>query len=216
MGGGQNYLLILERGKRGYILEIFAVLKNAYKKIKETNKIIIKIPLCDYEELDNQIQYLVRYNIEEGSFYEGPCKFCSSDGFDSFYIIDIRNKKFSSINFIKERNKNSPLLIEKTVPQKQKLRKLKFDNIGGTGKIICNDCAQQQEIVGFLLGFGEEKWSSTGYQCQKCGKFQHLINDMKNSQNKKCECGGTLSRDKFLFCPGCKSNNIVYNMRFMT
>ena len=31
-----------------------------------------------------------------------------------------------------------------------------------------------------------------------------------------CPCGGQLSRDEVVFCPGCRSKNVSYNLRYIT
>ena len=31
-----------------------------------------------------------------------------------------------------------------------------------------------------------------------------------------CECGGKLDREKVLFCPGCRSRNLSYDMEYIT
>ena len=31
-----------------------------------------------------------------------------------------------------------------------------------------------------------------------------------------CECGGSLDREKTLFCPNCKSTNLSYLMEYIT
>jgi hypothetical protein len=31
-----------------------------------------------------------------------------------------------------------------------------------------------------------------------------------------CECGGSLDREKALFCPSCKSTNLSYSMKYIT
>lgn len=86
-----------------------------------------------------------------------------------------------------------------------------IDTIGG-GIIICNDCNYQEEIVvskqGRDLNIGSV--STLGFQCQKCGKIQAIINLLNINARSQCECGGTLSRTRKVFCPTCKSYNIKY------
>ena len=88
-------------------------------------------------------------------------------------------------------------------------------NIPGFGVMKCNRCSFRQEIVGFLHGFGNDPWSKTGVQCQRCGKF-HSVDKNKNPIKNKCECGGRLEREKALFCPSCKSKDISYRIKYMT
>ena len=74
--------------------------------------------------------------------------------------------------------------------------RLYFIKMGGAGTISCLECGFEQEIVSFLHGVS---WDSTGYQCQKCGKFHKIENERNNFRRKKCECGGKLERDKPIF-----------------
>ncbi len=46
--------------------------------------------------------------------------------------------------------------------------KLRFDHMGGAGKILCADCGYATDLTSFAHG---SVGSSTGYQCQICGKF---------------------------------------------
>jgi hypothetical protein len=86
-----------------------------------------------------------------------------------------------------------------------------FQEIGGAGKLICNNCRHEQDIVSFLHG---SEWCASGFQCQKCGKISVQESDKKWS--KTYDCGGEYSRDEKLFCPICKSKNLSYRMSFIT
>jgi len=88
--------------------------------------------------------------------------------------------------------------------------------MGGKGKLYCKNCFHQEEVVSFLHGFGEDPWSSTGYQCQSCGKFHAIEYDHKLAKLPDCECGGELSREKIVFCPVCRSNNVEYKCIMIT
>jgi hypothetical protein len=160
-------------------------------------------------------------------------------------------------------------------------RELWFGHIGGVGKIGCVDCGYAEDITSFTHG---SVGSSTGYQCQTCGKFaarhyrqpfsedssesriehvlmlmEHVESQMEklpekewmerwesdlakarddlshvpedelarikrvrnevNSQHEAslfCECGGKLDREKVLFCPGCRSTHLSYDMEYIT
>jgi len=94
--------------------------------------------------------------------------------------------------------------------------KLRFWNMGGMGDFYCKDCHYSQEVVSFLHGFGEDPWSNSGYQCQKCGKFLAIEYDHKLDTIPDCECGGNLSRENALFCPVCRSLNVGYHMTLIT
>lgn len=93
---------------------------------------------------------------------------------------------------------------------------LYFQHLGGTGNIICHECSFNQKIVCFLHSFEPSTWTNTGFQCQSCGKFHEIEYDPDNEKDKKCDCSGTLNRDKILFCPKCKSNNLKYVTEYMT
>lgn len=47
-------------------------------------------------------------------------------------------------------------------------RELRFDHMGGVGKIDCVDCGYAEDVTSFTHG---SVGSSSGYQCQACGKF---------------------------------------------
>ena len=94
--------------------------------------------------------------------------------------------------------------------------KLKFTKLYGKGEILCKECGYHEEVVVSLHGFGEDRWTNTGYQCQRCGKFSALERDHKLDKIPNCNCGGNLSKEDELFCPACLSNNIEYHMRIMT
>lgn len=94
---------------------------------------------------------------------------------------------------------------------------LYFSWMGGAGTIICCDCSYKEDIVSFVHGFDDGGIANgvTGYQCQSCGKF-HSLEDGEDGNNKQCDCGGKLERDKPIFCPECKSKKVQYSMRYIT
>jgi hypothetical protein len=91
--------------------------------------------------------------------------------------------------------------------------RLYFTRMGGAGTILCLECNYEQEIVSFLHGVD---WDSTGYQCQKCGKFHEIECEKSSFWRRRCDCGGKLDRDKPIFCPECKKSNLAYHMRIIT
>lgn len=94
---------------------------------------------------------------------------------------------------------------------------LYYWKIGGAGTINCKNCSFNQDIISFIHGFsGDEPTSNSGFQCQQCGKFHAIEQDMENSQSKLCTCGGNLSRNEPLFCPVCKSTDLEYDMQYIT
>ena len=92
-----------------------------------------------------------------------------------------------------------------------------FWKMGGKGIISCSICDYKQTIVSFLHGFGENSWANTGYQCQNCGKFQEIESYSEEiAKTAVCDCGGHLSRREPVFCPNCKSTNVIYQMTLIT
>ncbi|PXV67355.1 hypothetical protein CLV62_10328 [Dysgonomonas alginatilytica] len=108
--------------------------------------------------------------------------------------------------------------IDKKTFNKEEVKdnNLYFWKTNGVGNIQCLDCNYQEKIVSFIHGFDS---SSTGLQCQSCGKF-HALNDwsrcIDNNEPIYCECGGILEREEPIFCSKCTSKNIKYRTHFMT
>lgn len=92
--------------------------------------------------------------------------------------------------------------------------------MGGAGVISCQDCGFRQEITSFTHGFtsGPEASADEGRQCLQCGKFTtvHLKGNPSMTPVPRCDCGGELSRDHFLFCPRCRSRKLHYRPSFIT
>ena len=97
---------------------------------------------------------------------------------------------------------------------------LEFSRMGGAGEIACRDCGFREEITSFMHGFtsGPEASADEGRQCLQCGKFRtvHLQGNSPVDSLPRCECGGELSRDHFLFCPTCRSKNLSYGISVMS
>lgn len=92
--------------------------------------------------------------------------------------------------------------------------RLYYWRMGGSGTIRCLECDFEQNIISFLHGVDD--WNRIGYQCQKCGKFQVIENDLHIPEVKKCECGGNIDREKPIFCPKCKTNHVAYDLKYIT
>ena len=93
---------------------------------------------------------------------------------------------------------------------------LKFQYMGGHGKLSCNDCDFQQSQTSFIHGID---CNTTGYQCQECGKLTSIVKHHSKAANhasRQCGCGGKLNREKILFCPDCNSQNLSYSMEYIT
>ena len=99
---------------------------------------------------------------------------------------------------------------------KRRDNKLYFGRLGGVGQIKCNVCDYNENIISFIHGGHSIFWSVTGFQCQKCGKFHKIEDGTNTSKVEKCECGGNLDREKPLFCPKCKTNDISYKLNLIT
>ena len=93
-----------------------------------------------------------------------------------------------------------------------------FHYLGGCGTLTCQDCSHRASVTSFTHGRDS---STSGYQCQACGKF-HAISTGgpgRASQTREslvCDCGGKLRRDKVLFCPHCQSRKLSYFLEFIT
>ena len=93
-----------------------------------------------------------------------------------------------------------------------------FSYIGGHGTVSCKECEHNEEITSFIHGINS---STTGFQCQACGKFAAIGSGGPSRANEYekslvCECGGKLERQKKIFCSNCKSHNLSYQTLFMT
>ena len=93
-----------------------------------------------------------------------------------------------------------------------------FSYIGGHGTVRCKDCELNEEITSFIHGINS---STTGFQCQACGKFASIGSGGPGKANEYeeslvCKCGGCLDREKIIFCPTCQSKNLSYQTLYIT
>ena len=93
-----------------------------------------------------------------------------------------------------------------------------FSYIGGHGTVRCKDCEHNEEITFFIHGINS---STTGFQCQACGKFASIESGGPGKANEYeeslvCKCGGGLDREKIIFCPSCHSKNLSYRTLYMS
>jgi hypothetical protein len=104
--------------------------------------------------------------------------------------------------------------------EKRVAQGLEFSLMGGAGVISCQDCGFRQEITSFTHGAtsGPDACCDEGFQCLSCGKFVsvHREGNPPDDPVPRCECGGELSRDHFLFCPKCRSRKLRYAMAYIT
>ena len=104
---------------------------------------------------------------------------------------------------------------------------LTFQLMGGVGRLQCADCGLSQEVLSFTHGFDGSH--TAGHQCQVCGKFHAVDYEPASSSGTPesetqatldaklvCACGGPLSRDEIVVCPSCRSQNVSYNIRYLT
>lgn len=101
---------------------------------------------------------------------------------------------------------------------REKSKGLWFSYMGGHGSVTCNDCGHSEDVTSFIHGSDS---STSGFQCQGCGKFSAIKSGGPGRANEyreslECECGGNLMRDKVIFCPSCKSEKLSYRTLFIT
>jgi hypothetical protein len=114
----------------------------------------------------------------------------------------------------KERRRG--IALEKRLEEKSK--GLWFSYMGGHGKITCKDCDHSEEVTSFIHGINS---SSSGFQCQGCGKLSSIKSGGPGKANQyeeslQCSCGSDLDREKVIFCPSCKSHNLSYQTLYIT
>jgi len=93
-----------------------------------------------------------------------------------------------------------------------------FSYMGGHGTVSCKDCNHSEEVTSFIHGINS---SSSGFQCQGCGKFASIRSGGPGKANEYeeslvCRCGGSLDREKIIFCSSCKSKNLSYQTLYIT
>ena len=101
---------------------------------------------------------------------------------------------------------------------KERSKGLWFSYMGGHGTVSCKDCEHIEEVTSFIHGINS---STTGFQCQGCGKFAAIGSGGPGRANEyeeslDCECGQSFERDKAIFCPNCKSMNLSYQTLYIT
>lgn len=102
---------------------------------------------------------------------------------------------------------------------KLKPPRLFFNDFESTFRLKCNNCNTSQEFFNWIMFSGYPDKPDrfiTEFQCQLCGKLVSIPKEMKTTYNTvtvdtKCSCGGTLRRDKPIFCPTCKYNQTDEN-----
>jgi DNA-directed RNA polymerase subunit M/transcription elongation factor TFIIS len=105
-----------------------------------------------------------------------------------------------------------------------------FHQMKGSGRVSCTNCGFNQRLtVSMRNDKNANILNVQGSQCQNCGRFkevssaQSAFSTVKNVSNatltmetEGCECGGTLSRDRVVCCPRCKSENMSYECLLLT
>ena len=76
---------------------------------------------------------------------------------------------------------------------------LYFSLIKGAGEVSCMLCAYSTKLTGYVDGCPGSDWNQKGFKCQSCGKFHEIEFADRLEQLPKCECGGELSRNRWLF-----------------
>lgn len=121
---------------------------------------------------------------------------------------------FFIYGIMKERSRG--IALEKKLEEKSK--GLWFSYMGGHGKITCKDCDHSEEVTSFIHGINS---SASGFQCQGCGKLSSIKSGGPGRANQyeeslQCSCGSNLEREKVIFCPNCKSQNLSYQTLYIT
>lgn len=119
-----------------------------------------------------------------------------------------------------QKNLNDPEIIRKSISSKITDGNLYFRNTTGIGDILCKECDYFEYIINFTHGYDSvagKRCDKTGYQCETCGKFKAVFGfEKKKKVIPQCDCGGKLQREKPLFCPRCKSNQMQFRIKFIT
>lgn len=68
----------------------------------------------------------------------------------------------------------------------------------------CPECGKIHIETG-ISGYGPR------YYGKPIDYASHIAREQNKDHRLRCECGGVLSREKPLFCPNCKSNNLSYS-----
>jgi hypothetical protein len=115
-----------------------------------------------------------------------------------------------------------PGLIKEDLAGKRRLerskerRSLTYGVMGGSGTVNCETCGYKEEIISFLHSDDLSR-CEVGFQCQACGKFVALQDHISFDRARvTCECGGTLRRDRPVFCPACRSEAMRYQLSYIT
>jgi len=93
---------------------------------------------------------------------------------------------------------------------------LYFDRMGGAGTIGCRECGFSTSIVSSLHWWGGP--NSAGYQCKSCGIFVTLegVGNEARIDGGCGACGGPVARDEQLVCPRCGSDQLHYDIEYIT
>ncbi len=92
---------------------------------------------------------------------------------------------------------------------------LYFSVMKGAGEVSCEECGYKTKLTGYVDGGPGSDWSQKGFQCQSCGRFHEIEYVDRLDQLPSCECGGELSRNKWLFCPECRSDHMIYDEQYV-
>jgi len=93
---------------------------------------------------------------------------------------------------------------------------LYFVLMNGAGEVSCVDCGNKTILSGYVDGGPGSDWNQKGYQCQSCGRFHEIEYADRLDQLPRCDCGGELFRNKWLFCPECRSDHLIYNEQYVS
>jgi DNA-directed RNA polymerase subunit M/transcription elongation factor TFIIS len=175
------------------------------------------------------IYYLIFYSIA----YLAPKSKCQSISFQLKILIIRKSTEMKTIVLTLLTHAFNSLkksIFSKKTPPNTSPTGLYFSIMNGSGRITCGDCSFTQRLVS-LMYITKDNIDTTcrGYQCQSCGTFKEVSsveNALVQAKSSKktvhtatletCGCGGTLEREKIVFCPQCQSKHLSYECIFKT
>lgn len=89
--------------------------------------------------------------------------------------------------------------------------KLMFDRTSGVGTLHCVTCGHMERILSFTHGENHQ----LGFQCSTCHQYVTIENGL-HVLVPPCPCGGKLTREEPLCCPVCQSEDVTYELEYLT
>ncbi len=85
----------------------------------------------------------------------------------------------------------------------------RFQNIGSTSELHCRACGRVTPVTGCIHGHRRPAWYICSYQCRTCRGLTEVTRVEGQPLDARCACGGELTRDDPILCPGCGSLKLV-------